>query len=259
MSSKRTTARDSSHDENYKPAKTLDGSVVKVMAKINDREDVLVASVNGADGIGLYRMERAYRSCETPAMERELVRSMRSTFSLFEGLPITVCLWDGVGSERPPVGPVGLEASMGGIKRLMECSDFTRTQLRALLQMAVEHDIRILVPTITLSEELEWVRAMLEEVSEDVGVDILPPLGDLVESPHAARGADEFGRCADFLSVCVSGSNQVREEECRIRDTHRNRGSAPNDAAILRVVQTAVDKERSTCVPIEVCDKLGHV
>src|SRR6185369_12736917 len=45
---------------------TRDGTAVEVMANVGCREDVVVAADNGADGVGLYRIEQFYLARSTP-------------------------------------------------------------------------------------------------------------------------------------------------------------------------------------------------
>jgi phosphoenolpyruvate-protein kinase (PTS system EI component) len=235
---------------------------VKVKANISDREDVLRASVNGADGIGLYRMERAYQSCEPSTRECDLVESMRVTFSLFAELPITMCLWDGAGDAQTPVSgpPNGAEDAAGprGTRLLMQRPDFMKTQLRALLRLAQEHDVRILMPSVMLPEELEWARAMLEAEAKAAGVDALPRLGGLIESPHAAVVPSEAGRCVEFLSVCAGGPTGLGQNyEGEVPPTQE--GQACDDTAVLSVVQAAVTEKRRLPVLVVVCgDAAAH-
>lgn len=46
----------------HEPAITLDGVKIEVMANITCREDLELALKNGADGVGLYRVEGLYLS-----------------------------------------------------------------------------------------------------------------------------------------------------------------------------------------------------
>lgn len=245
----------------YEPAKTPDGTVVKVMANIGNREDVLVAAENGADGIGLYCMEHAYRSCKSPPLEYQLIQSMCVTFSLFEGLPITVCLWDGVGEGQisvvNPPDEASVAAGSRGIRLLMRRSGFIRAQLRILLQLAQEHNIRILVPFIALPEDVEWTRGTLQAVAVEAEAARLPSLGAMVEPRSAAAlVASDFAACINFLSI--DKGNQTPSEKAEEPKT-RQASDRPvcDTSTALQIVRAAVIEGRRPLVQVELCEGLA--
>src|SRR5262249_1533434 len=53
----------------HDPARTLDGQVVTVEANLGSHEDVELALDNGADGVGLFRLEQLYLARELPPTE----------------------------------------------------------------------------------------------------------------------------------------------------------------------------------------------
>ena len=81
------------------PARTVDGTEVAVMANVGCREDVIAAAENGADGVGLYRIEQFYLSRNTPPSAGELLAELRLAFAPLAGKPITVRLLD-LGADR---------------------------------------------------------------------------------------------------------------------------------------------------------------
>lgn len=62
------------------PARTADGAEVAVMANVGSSEDVVVAARNGADGIGLYRIEQFYLARNSPPSEADLLAELRVVF-----------------------------------------------------------------------------------------------------------------------------------------------------------------------------------
>lgn len=87
----------------HAPALTRDGIAIDVMANIGCRDDTELAVENGADGIGLYRIETLYLSCKVLPSEDELLDAMRSTLAPARGMPITIRLLDVGGDKHPSV------------------------------------------------------------------------------------------------------------------------------------------------------------
>jgi len=81
-----------------------------------------------------------------------------------------------------------------------------RTQLRALLSVASEGDLRILVPMVAGVEDVRRVRTFVEEAREEllergVAVPHSVPIGAMIEVPSAALTADLIAPEVDFLSL----------------------------------------------------------
>src|SRR5712692_7607887 len=67
------------------PARTLDGEVVKVEANLGASDDVELALDNGADGVGLFRIEQLYLARDLPPTAAELLDELRSLTSPLAG------------------------------------------------------------------------------------------------------------------------------------------------------------------------------
>src|SRR5262249_53713775 len=59
------------------PARSRDGQLVRVEANIGIEEDVELALDNGADGVGLLRIEQLYFARNTPPSEAELLIDLK--------------------------------------------------------------------------------------------------------------------------------------------------------------------------------------
>ena len=73
-----------------RPAVTKDGVTISVFANVGCREDTERAMSNGAEGIGLYRIEQAYLGRSTPPSREELVSEMRATLVAAKGRSVCV-------------------------------------------------------------------------------------------------------------------------------------------------------------------------
>src|SRR5947209_3687366 len=76
------------------PARSLDGQLVRVEANIGVRDDVELALDNGADGVGLLRIEQLYFARNTPTSEDELFTELRKLVRPLGDSTVTVRLLD---------------------------------------------------------------------------------------------------------------------------------------------------------------------
>jgi pyruvate,orthophosphate dikinase len=70
----------------------------------------------------------------------------------------------------------------------------------------------IMIPLVSVAEELKFLRAQVEadikQVEEEKGVELDIPIGTMIELPRAAVTADEIGKYADFFSF---GTNDLTQ------------------------------------------------
>jgi phosphoenolpyruvate-protein phosphotransferase len=194
------------------PATTRDGVRIPVMANIGDSEDAKRANENGADGIGLYRIETFFLSRQCLPTEAELFKEIREAIQLFEGKPVCVRLMD-IGGDKPlPYLPLPPEPNPNlgrrGIRFLLDYPNILQTQLRVALRLAEDHDMIVLVPMVTTVEDLRAVAEMLRRTAEELGSPRLPRLGAMIETPVAALYPEEIIAEADFISI---GTNDLTQ------------------------------------------------
>src|SRR5207248_6298109 len=84
----------------HQPARTLDGQRIDVEANVGVAEDMELALDNGADGIGLLRIEQLYFARPAPPTEEELSSELRRLVSPFGNRRVTIRLLD-IGGDKP--------------------------------------------------------------------------------------------------------------------------------------------------------------
>jgi phosphoenolpyruvate-protein kinase (PTS system EI component) len=167
---------------------------------------------NGADGVGLYRLEQAYLGRQHPPSADELLEEMQRTLEPAKGLPVCVRLLD-IGADKPlPFLDMNRESnpSLGqrGIRFLQQYPELLRTQIEALLRLSAEHDLQILVPMVTHPLDMDVVSEALTEAESRTQLDRLPTLGAMIETPAAALAAPDMLKRAQFLSF---GTNDLTQ------------------------------------------------
>jgi phosphotransferase system enzyme I (PtsI) len=240
------------------PACTLDGTSVAVLANVGGREDVLVAAGNGADGVGLYRMEQFYLSRKTPPCKTELLTELRGVFAPLKGKPITVRLLD-LGGDKPlPFLRIPLEDNpfLGrrGVRFLLNYPDLLETQLQALLEFSREYDARILVPMVTLGEDMLRVRTRFEEAAKGLGIEKLPSMGAMIETPAAALNIGEITKHSDFVSIGTNDLTQYTMAAGR-ENPLVNAYFIEDHPAVIRLVGIVAQEAG---VPVAICGELAR-
>lgn len=252
-------ARDQAIAASREPAVTIDGTCVTVLANVGCREDVVNAAAHGAEGVGLYRLEQFYLSRRTPPSETELVAELRKVFEPMQGRAVTVRLLD-LGGDKPlPFLNLPAEDNpfLGrrGVRLLLRFPDLLATQLDALCAVARNHDVRILVPMVTVVAEMAEVRARLVAAARAAGLPHPPPLGAMIETPAAALCVPEIIAHADFLSIGTNDLTQYTmaagRENPLVCDYFLE-----DHPAVLRLVRLIV--EEAGDVPVAVCGELAR-
>ena len=240
------------------PAVTKDGVTISVLANVGCSDDTKKAMLNGAEGVGLYRLEQAYLGRVEPPDTDELVSEMRQTLDPAKGSPVYVRLLD-VGSDKPlPFAGFLAESnpSLGrrGIRFLREYPELLKTQLRAVLELASEFDARILVPMVTLPDDVSVVREQLAQLCTRLRITSPPKLGAMIETPAAALAAQEIVKHADFLSFGTNDLTQfvfaADRENAAVERYYRDASEV-----IFRLLQLTHDDVPD--VPLSLCGELA--
>ena len=242
----------------HEPARTQDGLLVRVEANVCSREDVCAAAANGADGIGLCRIEGLYLSRRRPPSEEELLEGLRDTLEPMKDKPITVRLLDAGGDKPLAFARFAPEhdPALGrrGVRLLLEYPELLNTQLRALLRLARDHTVRILVPMVALAEEMLEVRRVLLATARGLGTGRLPPLGAMIETPAAALSADQIAQHADFLSAGTNDLTQYTMAAGR-ENTLVSRYFVDDHPAVIKLLELAADAAGG--LPLSLCGELA--
>jgi phosphoenolpyruvate-protein phosphotransferase len=194
------------------PARSLDGQLIRVEANIGIEDDVELAIDNGADGIGLLRIEQLYFARNTPPTEDELFVELRQLVKPLRDRPVTIRLLD-IGGDKPlPFLRLPLTSNpvLGrrGVRLLLDYSQLVRTQLGAILRLSQEYPVRVLIPMVTLEDDIQKMRESFDAMSVERKVIRPPEFGAMVETPAAALEVPALLRHVDFLSV---GTNDLTQ------------------------------------------------
>src|SRR5437764_9140444 len=181
---------------------TLDGLEVELFANIELPGDLAQALENGATGVGLFRSEFLFLNRQGLPSEDEQFEAYRQVATGMEGHPVTIRTFD-LGADKHKEGLDGLSRVAPnpalGLRAVRFCLAEPRlflTQLRAILRASHYGNVRILIPMLASSTEIDQTLAMLARARESLreqGVPYDPhvKVGGMLEIPAAvlAMGA----------------------------------------------------------------------
>jgi phosphoenolpyruvate-protein kinase (PTS system EI component) len=239
-------------------AHTLDGQLIKVEGNIGAYEDVELALENGADGIGLFRIEQLYLARNLPPTEEELLEELRVVVGPLRDTSVTIRLLD-IGGDKPLSFlqlPPEMNPGLGkrGVRLLLDYTQLARTQLAALLRLSQEQHIRVLVPMVTLEADIQAMRELFETTVAELGISKRPPFGAMIETPAAALSVPAIARHSDFLSVGTNDLTQYTLAAGR-DDPTVNRYYLENHSSMLRLLGIIVADAGRT--PLTLCGELA--
>ena len=250
-----------------KPAVTVDGTHVQLLANVELREDVLAAGRAGADGIGLYRTEFLFMNRTVIPDEEEQLQQYLSVIKTLKGLPVTIRTLD-LGADKnctaePRSDHIAPNPSLGlrAIRFCLKHADLFRPQLRAILRASAKGPVRMMIPMLSSASELTEVLTLIDDVKQELQREHLAfdwnmPIGGMIEVPAAALSASLFARRLDFLSI---GTNDLIQYTLAIDrvDDEVTYLYDPLHPAVLRLIKMVIDAGREYDIPVSMCGEMA--
>lgn len=245
-----------------RPGATADGTAVAVHINIGDAAELDGLDPACCDGIGLVRTELLFYGAGGLPDEQEQYDAYRRIAAWAQGRPVTIRTLDAGGDKPLPGIAMDAESNpflgLRGIRLSLRHPALLHTQLRALARAAMHGSIRIMLPMVTVPEELAAARRMLGAAMASLAGDALParlpPLGMMVEVPAAAISVSRFD--ADFFSV---GSNDLTQY---VTAAGRDIGAVadladPLNPAVLELVGRVAQHGRTAGRDVSLCGDAG--
>ena len=195
---------------------TRDGVPIALYANAELPADIAQARALGAAGIGLYRTEFLFLQRKELPGEEEQFLIYRDLVLGMGGLPVTIRTLD-LGADKADSSGLVLDdeenpaLGVRGVRLSLRQPQLLTIQLRAILRASGYGPVRVLVPMVTVAEEMISVRRMLNECARDLrsaGHEIADQfeLGAMIEVPAAAIALSGMIRALDFIAI---GTNDL--------------------------------------------------
>ena len=238
------------------------------MANIELPEDFETVRDIGAAGVGLYRTEFLYMNRNNPPDEEEHFQTYIKVIEALRGLPLTIRTVD-LGADKEVDG-VGRQTSnirsnpalgLRAVRLCLKEPEFFRPQLRAILRASAHGPIRIMIPMLTNTQEMQQVLFIIDELKLELKNKLIKfdqeiKVGGMIEVPASAICADIFADKLDFLSIGTNDLIQYTMAIDRIND-EVNYLYDPLHPAVLRLIQTTIVAGQKANIPISMCGEMA--
>jgi phosphoenolpyruvate-protein phosphotransferase (PTS system enzyme I) len=247
------------------PAVTPGGRPILLMGNVDLPEEIETAVRMGAQGVGLLRTEFLLTGRAVLPTEDEQADYFRRVASAFHGHTVVIRSYDLGGDKFPVAFKATAEANpFLGWRSIRVCLDepeVFRPQIRAILRAAAGRDIQLMLPLVTLVEEVEETRAIVEEEARNLqraGVRAAEslPIGVMIETPAAVLIADRLAEVSAFFSI---GTNDLTQYTLAV-----DRGNArladrftPLHPSVIRQLRQVVQVGREAGIPVSVCGEMA--
>jgi phosphotransferase system enzyme I (PtsI) len=195
--------------------KTKDNTPIRLMANIDNPDQIQLVRRNRLEGVGLFRTEFSVLKSNTFPTEEEQYAIYRHVF-IAAGRRVVIRTFD-IGGDKQIAGLnycTGQNPALGvrGVRRhLLRHPEELRIQLRAILRAAVGCQVDILLPMVTTVDDIRQVKKIFEDVKEELRKEDSPCsdevcIGAMIEVPAAAIAISEILAEVDFVNI---GTNDL--------------------------------------------------
>lgn len=259
--------RDLLKDLSGKPAITLDKKQITLHGNIDRPSDIRIIKKYDDTGVGLYRTEMLFIELNQWPDQKTHFNTYKRAVKALDGKPLTIRTMD-LGADKEiqdtiDHGPMAHNPAMGlrAIRRcLKEPQDFM-PQLLAILRASAYGPVRIMIPMLTNTEELDQVLNLIKEAKQilrkkNIAFDKKIPVGAMIEVPAAALAADAFAQKLDFLSIGTNDLIQYTLAIDRI-DDEVNYLFNPLHPAVLKLIHMTIKAGKKANIPVSMCGEMA--
>lgn len=247
----------------FTPAKLGDGTPVEVLINVASLDELDAINPASCDGIGLMRSEFLFSDGKPLPGEEHQYKTYRRLLEWAGDRPVTIRTLD-VGGDKPIAGLTPGEEKnpflgLRGVRLTLARPEVFRTQLRALARAAVHGNLKIMIPMVTVPDEITRTSTLLDECVRELEAESMdcskPPLGIMVEVPAVATCPELFA-AANFFSI---GSNDLTQY---VTAASRDEPAVaalndPTNPAVLRLIETTARFARDAGIDLSLCGDMA--
>jgi len=246
--------------------RTRDGMPIALYANAESPADVAHARALGAAGVGLYRTEFLFLQRKELPGEEEQFLAYRDLVLGMGGLPVTIRTLD-LGADKADASGLALDdeenpaLGVRGVRLSLREPQVLTIQLRAILRASAYGPVRVLVPMVTVAEEMIGVRRMLNESMRDLrtsGYEIAHnvELGAMIEVPAAALALPGMIRLVDFIAI---GTNDLVQYTLAVdrNNDHLAHLYDPLHPAVLKLLAQTIATAHKAKRRVKLCGEMA--
>ena len=258
-----------------KPALTKDGERFTLYANIGSPEEAETALKAGADGIGLFRTEFLYmakadtshHAAARSFNEDEQFEAYKHVLTIMKDKPVTIRTLDAGGDKLinsvdiPSFNEKNPLMGMRAIRLSLAYPQVLKTQLRALYRASVYGKLRIMLPLITSTEQVEQSLVIVDEVKKELATEHIPfddkvPVGIMIETAAAALTSDCLAKTSDFFSL---GTNDLTQYTLGVDRENSNVSGLYDEfnLAVLRLIAITITNAKKYGINLSVCGEMA--
>jgi phosphotransferase system enzyme I (PtsI) len=239
---------------------TRDGIRVKLEANISTVGEAKEAVIGGAEDIGLLRTEIFYMTRKKMPSIDEEYDFYKQLFNIVDKKTLTVRLLDLGADKSLPYLSVADEQNpqLGcrGIRFLLQHPDIFRKHLQSIFYASKLGDLRILIPFVSIVEDIDEAINIIHEVMEKVGLNRSKiKIGIMVEIPSAALALNTFIEKIDFINI---GTNDLIQYLFAISRDNDNleKYRQHTHPAVMKLIKSIVETANEHNKEVSVCGEI---
>lgn len=248
------------------PSVTVDNRNISLMTNIDTLEEVGISLLSGAEGIGLVRTEHLILKKGSFPDEEEQYNWYKEIADRCYPHNVTFRAFD-VGSDKHaeglPLHEDNPALGFRGIRFLLTRKDIFESQIKAVLRVSVNKNIRFMLPLVTSVEEVIEAKEVMNKCRKELDLGDIPydqqlPFGVMIETPAAALITDKLGEYVDFFSLGTNDLTQYTLAADRGNELVSNIYNTFHPS-VLKLINIATGLATKMKKPIGVCGELaGH-
>jgi phosphoenolpyruvate-protein kinase (PTS system EI component) len=237
-----------------------DGRAIQVHANLGAAAEAAKAVELGAEGCGLLRTEFLFLERDTAPDEDEQSRQYQAVVDGLGARPVVIRTLDAGGDKPLAYLPLPHEENpalgLRGVRTSLWRPDLLKTQLRAILRVRPVAAVSIMLPMVSSIAELRAVRVVLETARVELGLETVPLLGLMIETPASALLAQALAEEADFFSI---GTNDLTQYVLAMDRTNPQLAGEADalHPAVLRAIALTAQGAAPRGRPVAVCGGLA--
>ncbi len=247
------------------PAETLDGERVALHINAGLLADMPHLKESGSDGVGLFRTELMFMlSHSLPRVDRQ-TQAYAAILDEADGKPVVFRSLDIGGDKALPYLPHVPEENPAigwrAVRMSLDRPALFRMQVRALLRAAQGRDLRLMIPMVSTSSEMDEIRVLVDRECELATERGTPPpgrllIGAMIEVPSVLFELEELLARVDFVSV---GSNDLTQFLFAVDRSNARVANRYDSLSVplLRALKQLVEACRQHDVPLTLCGEMA--